>query len=388
MAEDIKMAEKQYRISSQKELRIDAGDEETVVILIAGKADILGDELKPHTRYSFSNKSFAVFAHVDSIVDIIGTASRYMSPTPNLSMVACINLYAALTKHVAMIVGPANSGKTTMCTTLLNLAMRDGFRPLFIDLNVAFNSIAALPGCIGCTIPNKPSFGNFDDFNESTLLLHFGRTSVGKDTPFFLAQCAELNDIISLRKKDKGNTMVIIRAPSLANIENKARFVLDLERIFKIDRLVIVGDEQLSHTISSSATVVPMATFMGSVEKRNRNIYIAKAIDDYFKDFTPLAHIKYSHANVSLIKVTSSYLPDTVLPIGHKQLSADTFHETPVSQDEKVSLASLVLQTDDGQPCYKQPIMGFVKIVSHDAPHISVSALANLPLPCVLLCHY
>ena len=49
---------------------------------------------------------------------------------------------------IVMVVGPTDVGKSTLCRTLLNYAIRSERKPIFIDLDVGQNSIT-IPGNIG-----------------------------------------------------------------------------------------------------------------------------------------------------------------------------------------------------------------------------------------------
>lgn len=43
---------------------------------------------------------------------------------------------------VTMIVGPSDVGKTTLCKILLNYAVRQGRRPIYVDLDVGQGDIS------------------------------------------------------------------------------------------------------------------------------------------------------------------------------------------------------------------------------------------------------
>jgi polyribonucleotide 5'-hydroxyl-kinase len=49
---------------------------------------------------------------------------------------------------IALVVGPTDVGKSTLCRLLLNYAVRMGRRPIFIDLDVGQGQIS-VPGTIG-----------------------------------------------------------------------------------------------------------------------------------------------------------------------------------------------------------------------------------------------
>lgn len=49
---------------------------------------------------------------------------------------------------IALVVGPTDVGKSTLCRLLLNYAVRMGRRPIFVDLDVGQGQIS-VPGTIG-----------------------------------------------------------------------------------------------------------------------------------------------------------------------------------------------------------------------------------------------
>src|SRR6202012_2137590 len=54
-----------------------------------------------------------------------------------------------------LIVGPADSGRTSLCKMLLSWAVRSGFKPEFIDLDCGQNLIS-IPGAIAATSVEHP----------------------------------------------------------------------------------------------------------------------------------------------------------------------------------------------------------------------------------------
>lgn len=54
-----------------------------------------------------------------------------------------------------IIVGPSDSGKSTLCKMLLSWAAKQGWKPTYVDLDIGQGSIT-IPGCISATPIEKP----------------------------------------------------------------------------------------------------------------------------------------------------------------------------------------------------------------------------------------
>lgn len=86
---------------------------------------------------------------------------------------------------VAMIVGPTDSGKSTLAKILVNYAVRMGRRPIYLDLDVGQGSIS-IPGTIGATIVNEP-INVIDGFDAcpAPLVYNYGLKSPGLNLPLY-----------------------------------------------------------------------------------------------------------------------------------------------------------------------------------------------------------
>jgi polyribonucleotide 5'-hydroxyl-kinase len=60
------------------------------------------------------------------------------------------------------IAGNKESGKTSICKTLVNYSLKMGWNPILADLNLTMNLITA-PGCIGAAVVEEPIEGHSDN---------------------------------------------------------------------------------------------------------------------------------------------------------------------------------------------------------------------------------
>lgn len=54
-----------------------------------------------------------------------------------------------------IVIGPTDSGKSSLCRMLLSWACKQGWKPTFVDLDIGQGSIT-IPGCIAATPVEMP----------------------------------------------------------------------------------------------------------------------------------------------------------------------------------------------------------------------------------------
>lgn len=161
-SEDKKEQVQEFKLDPDSELRfeVESKGEKVFLTLKAGFAEVFGTELVKGKQYEFTaGAKIAVFSWQGCTVELKGkTDVSYVArETP---MVIYCNCHAALEDMrcdaekenkrgpIAMLVGPCDVGKSTVCRILLNYAVRMGRRPLFVDLDVGQGQIS-VPGTIG-----------------------------------------------------------------------------------------------------------------------------------------------------------------------------------------------------------------------------------------------
>ena len=77
------------------------------------------------------------------------------------------------------ITGNQHSGKTSITRTLVNYAVKLGWSPLFVDLDLTQNSISA-PGCLSAALIENVLEGQTDNLTFKTINYFHGKCSPGK----------------------------------------------------------------------------------------------------------------------------------------------------------------------------------------------------------------
>lgn len=152
----------EFKLEADCELRfeVESKSEKVTLTLKSGLAEVFGTEIVKGKPYEFgTGAKVAVFSWQGCVLELKGKTdvSYVAKETP---MVMYLNCHAALEQlrivaerdntkgPVAMLVGPCDVGKSTVCKILLNYAVRTGRRPIFVDLDVGQGQIS-VPGTIG-----------------------------------------------------------------------------------------------------------------------------------------------------------------------------------------------------------------------------------------------
>jgi polyribonucleotide 5'-hydroxyl-kinase len=163
----------------EEELRLEVSfskSSQFQITLVHGSAELLGVELAPNTTYTLAPDSsglkIAIFTWHGCVIDVLATDGcleiSYTSDETN-SNIAAVNTNAqleALRDEAAMmtpvvgegprvlIVGPPESGKTSLAKVLTAYAVKLGRTPIFVDLDPADNSIT-VPGTLSACVMDQ-----------------------------------------------------------------------------------------------------------------------------------------------------------------------------------------------------------------------------------------
>lgn len=169
-----------FELQQESELRVEAGwDSEIYLQLVSGNAEIFGTELPSRRWLKFPpGHKFAVFTWSAATVVIDGTTEvAYLADeTP---MARYLGVHSMLESRRAwardagssstatsvastqpegprvIVVGPTDSGKSSLTKMLLGWATRQGWKPTFVDLDLGQGSLT-IPGTLAATPVDVP----------------------------------------------------------------------------------------------------------------------------------------------------------------------------------------------------------------------------------------
>ena len=137
------------------------------VQLLSGAAEVFGAEIGKDQVVSLNpGTKIAVFSWFGAQVELTGAAeSAYIAEDTPMRMQ--LNIHAnleemrkkALERKTngprVMVVGPTDSGKSSLCKLILNYAVRTSWEPLFVDLDVG-QTMITMPGSMAAVKMNEP----------------------------------------------------------------------------------------------------------------------------------------------------------------------------------------------------------------------------------------
>lgn len=210
--EDKKPPYQEFKLDQDSELRfeVESKNEKVYLTLKSGTAEVFGTELVKGKTYEFvSGAKVAIYTWHGCVLELKGKTdvSYVAKETP---MVTYANCHAALEfmrmeaekenkkGPTAMIVGPTDVGKSTVCRILLNYAVRMGRRPIFVDLDVGQGQIS-IPGTIGALLIERPAAIDEGFSQEAPLVYHMGHKTPQNNIALYSLLISQLANTVKER---------------------------------------------------------------------------------------------------------------------------------------------------------------------------------------------
>ncbi|EOA33128.1 hypothetical protein CARUB_v10016466mg [Capsella rubella] len=410
---------KQVKLERESELRIEVSEEPLRLRVVNGTAEIFGSELPPEIWRTFPPRlKFAVFTWYGATIEMDGvTETDYTADeTP---MVSYINVHAILDARRrfakastsndpessqgprVIVVGPVDSGKSTLTKMLLSWAAKQGWKPTFVDLDVGQGSIT-IPGSIAAS-PIEMPLDPVEGFPlDMALVYYYGHISPSVNTELYKALVKELAQILERQfvgnpeSRAAGmviNTMGWIEGPGY-------ELLLHAINTFNASVVLVLGQEKLFSRLKdvlrnkSNVDVVKLHKSGGVVArpKEFRQSSRTSRIQEYFyglsKELSPYANTS-SFSDLQVFRVGGGpQAPRSALPIGSDRVS-NPLRVTPVNMDNRDLLHSVlaVSYAEEPDQIVSSNVSGFVYVTEVDIPRKKITYLAPSPgtLPSKLL---
>ncbi|KAL6888901.1 hypothetical protein ACP4OV_009927 [Aristida adscensionis] len=358
---------RQYKLAPQSELRVEVlPDAPLRVRLVAGTAEIFGTELPPEGWVPVPPRSkIAIFTWHGATVELDGVSeSEYTSDeTP---MVIYVNTHAILDARRAraraaaaqggdleasqddeilssskgprvIVVGPTDSGKSTLCKMLLSWGAKLGWKPTYVDLDIGQGSIT-IPGCISATPIEKP-IDIVDGIPlEMPLVYFYGHPSPSINADVYKVLMKELAK--TLEKQFAGNAesraagMII---NTMGWVEGLGyELLLNAIETFKANVVLVLGQEKLCKMLKDAVQskpnidVVKLHKSEGVVLRNSKYRQKTRSfrIKEYFygiaNDLAPHSNI-VNFSDVSVYRIGGGHqAPRSALPIGAEPVADPT----------------------------------------------------------------
>lgn len=410
---------RQFKLARESELRVEVGPETPLrVRLLSGAAEIFGTELPPENWVPIPPRyKFAVFTWNGATVELDGISEvEYVADeTP---MVSYVNVHAVLAARRArakaasatdpnasqgprvIVVGPSDSGKSSLCRMLLSWACKQSWKPTFVDLDIGQGSIT-VPGCIAATPIEMPIDAVEGIPLEMPIVYFYGHSTPSENVDLYKVLVKELAQ--TLEKQFSGNAeskaagMVINTMGWVEGIGYE--LILHAIDTFNANVVLVLGQEKLcsmlKEVLKGKHTVdVVKLHKSGGVVPRNMHVR-RKARDvrirDYFygltNDLSPHSNIT-NFGDISVFRVGGGpQAPRSALPIGAEPVADPTrLVAVSINRDllHSVLAVSYAKETDQ---IISSNVAGFIYVTDIDMQRKKITYLAPCPgeLPSRLL---
>eukprot|EP00877_Chromochloris_zofingiensis_P009318 jgi/Chrzof1/463/Cz01g16220.t1 len=403
----------EYKLQERSELRLEAGaDSDVFVTLQCGGAEVFGSELTLRQRMNLRGQKVAVFTWEGCTLLVEGQPNvvYVAEETP---MVSYINTHQVINNlrtsaqqsggqgPRVMVVGPTDSGKSTLCKMLLNWAVRMGSQPTYVDIDVGQGSITC-PGCLAATPIEVPI-----DIEEGypiqvPLVYYYGNTSPA-DAPelykFLLERLSSVLDRRAERSPEVAAAGMVINAFGWFEGLGHELLLYAIQSM-KVDVVVVMEQDRLYSQLSSqtkswqgsmgrSVEVVKLNKSGGVVDRDTEARKTARVsrVHEYFygvQDSLSPASTTVRVEDLRVFKIGGGFrAPSSALPLGAtSKLDPLKVTSVMVTLDMMHTLLAVShAQTPD--QLVSANIAGFVLVTNVDVEQSTVTYLAPCagPLP-------
>mmetsp|Transcript_38224 Transcript_38224/g.75242 ORF Transcript_38224/g.75242 Transcript_38224/m.75242 type:complete len:453 (-) Transcript_38224:396-1754(-) len=411
-----------WTLNPEDELRIEVDNDTGITIkLVHGDAECFGAELAMKREYAMSRCKLAIFSWHGAEVEIEGVCKEaYIeeSDKNNSSpMISYINTHAALDRMRkqsrrlrdkgtaaadsvgprTIIVGPQDSGKSTLTRLLCNYAVRMDWKPLLVDVDCGQNMIT-IPGAIAAATVDKPfemDKSCMEGLTLQSLCYFYGHTAPSKAVPLFKTLLERLAEKVNqkLEAPDNDDSVAGLVVNTCGWVEDGGFELLNLLiELFKIDVVLVVGDAKLFSKLK------PLESKQKIVAKLNRSTGVVKrdsayrrrlrnaSIREYFygpgKSLCP--HTQYFTFNeLRIYRVGGGpQAPSSALPLGSKRLidpNKLVLVDLAVEQISKCVLA--VSFSSSEADLLTENVAGFIFVEAVDVAKQQITCLTPSPGP-------
>ncbi|XP_028139931.1 protein CLP1 homolog isoform X1 [Diabrotica virgifera virgifera] len=406
MTTDKKMIQ-EFVLEQDNELRfeVESKNEKVYLILKSGTAEIFGTELVKAKTYEFlSGAKVAVFTWHGCVVEVKGKTDVIYT-AKETPMVIYSNCHAALEilrseaekenkrGPIAMIVGPGDVGKSTICRVLLNYAARMVRRPISVDLDVGQGHIS-IPGTIGALVVERPA-GIEEGFSqEAPLVYNFGHKSPQSNINLYgilVDQLAAMvKERLEVNKKTRASGVIINTCGWTKGDGYKQ--LLSTAKAFEVDVIMVLDQERLYNEMVRDMPNFVKIIFLpksGGVVERSKGNRIEQRdlrTREYFYGspknslYPHSFDLKYS--DIKIYKIGAPALPDSCLPLGMK--AEDHMTKLVLLTPNAGILHHLlaVSFSENGEEdIITSHVAGFVCVTNVDADRQVITVLSPQPKP-------
>lgn len=374
--------------------------------LESGSAEIFGAELQAGVGVKVEAQNIAIHTWEGCKVHVEGKASVLYSESET-PMSTYLNVHTILNNRrqealssgkrgpSCIILGPTDSGKSTLTKCLCNWAVRSGWEPAMVDLDIGQGSIT-VPGCLAATPIEVPVDIEEGYPVEMPLVFFFGHASAADNPELYNFLVDRLAAVLERRAdanpKAAASGLIIntmgwvdglgyeLASHAISSLKSDVVLVMEQDRLFT----------RVSNDLKSrpEVSVVKLAKSGGVVkrEKEDRRAARDKRIREYFfgtpgNPLVPVTSVTKAD-QLTVFRVGGGpRAPSSTLPIGAMSV-ADPLKVTHLPPTAEL-MQSLVAVSHANTPdqILSSNVAGFLLIQDVDSAKGTVTFMAPGPGP-------
>ncbi|ADM11564.1 pre-mRNA cleavage complex GTPase subunit [Encephalitozoon intestinalis ATCC 50506] len=342
----------EIRLWPNQEFRIEVSETQKLkVMVVSGLAEIKGQELLNEKWYAFKDIKTFIFTFSGCKLKVEGACDlQYVSGTTNVpSIFGIVNFFSKngfdySKLRTFMVVG---NGRSTLCFTLINFFVRMGKKVLFTEIDPSRGNI--FPGALS-TMHVDTLIDCIEGLRlKNPLSFFYGSTEI-TNMELYDLQTTKLQEAIKSKNIDD---LHLILCP-----EGASAFYNTLIKRFEVDRVIVVGNERLYHTLDVIVEKL-MISRSGFVEEKE----IGKSISRYFKgvnnEYTPFTfNVKYKWR---VVRIGEMYVaPASALPLGSaRKVGCVEASEVEISENSVLGIS----EAREIEDVAGSPVLGYVVVI-------------------------
>lgn len=401
---------RQFDLAAEHELRFEVpatcGD--ATITLLSGSAEIFGVEMALNRAYSLApSMNAAAFTWFGAKLNLVAPPEALAYTATDTPMPEYVRAHAVIQSHRdaaresgsigprVVVVGPRDSGKTTLANILTAYCVRKNSSSVLVDLDpTATGAIAIVPGAMSVSVVTHLDIEEGGSIVERVSTIMYGNVSVKDNLPVVKKVLGSIGDLLNdlmSREQNSPHTGCIVDMCGDVDGEEGIDLLLSGIKAIEADVVFVLGGERLFASIrgrlTDATTQVVLLTKSGGVVTRDavaRQRRRSQRIREYFygsdNRLNPFSTvIDFSTVTILQIGGEAAIVPDSLLPIGAEStLNPLKPSIVPLSRELLHSLLG-VSQADSEDDVLTSAVHGFVHVSKIDVERNTLTVLAPSP---------